>query len=116
MQGLLLTLDTVIGATAVSSDDKHKLLALVQDGEGELGAPAGATYKTHSTNIVEVLEDLKEKAEGQLAEARKAETSAKQNYDMLAQSLNDELAAENKKLSKTKSAKAEAEEAQATAE
>ena len=36
-----------------------------------LGAPAAATYKTHSTGIFDVLEDLKEKAEAQLSELRK---------------------------------------------
>ena len=32
--------------------------------EDDFGAPAAAVYKTHSTSIFDVLEDLKEKAEG----------------------------------------------------
>ena len=35
--------------------------------------PAAATYKSHSGGILDVLEDMKEKAEGQLSELRKAE-------------------------------------------
>jgi len=59
---------------------------------------------------------LRRKAEGQLADARKAEMSAKHNFEMLKQSLEDQLAADNKELSKTKSSKAASEEAKATAE
>jgi len=78
--------------------------------------PAGAKYETHSTNIVDVLGDLKEKAEGQLSDARKAEMTAKHNFEMLKQSLEDQLSADGKALSKTKSSKAASEEATATAE
>ena len=46
--------------------------------------------------IVDLLEDLKEKAEGELAEARKAESSAKHNFDMMRQSLQDQMAADTK--------------------
>ena len=54
MQGLLLTLNTMIDHAGLASNDKHKLLALVQDKQtdteedSELGAPAGAKYETHS--------------------------------------------------------------------
>merc|ERR1711972_427533 len=63
-------------------------------------------YKTHSGSILDVLEDLKEKAEDQLSQLRKAETNTKHNYQMLKQSLEDEMAADTKSL----------EEAKATAE
>ena len=62
-----------------------------------LRAPAAAVYKTHSTSIVDVLEDLKDKAEGELADLRKAETNAQHNYDMLEQSLEDLKAAYGKR-------------------
>lgn len=42
--------------------------------------------------IVEVLEDLKEKAETQLSELRKGETTAKHEYKMLAGSLKRQVA------------------------
>merc|ERR1719461_1846967 len=84
--------------------------------DAEFGAPAAATYKTHSTGILDVLEDLKEKAEEQLSGLRKAETSAKHNYAMLKQSLTDQIAADSKDMSDEKSSKASSEEAKATAE
>merc|ERR1719245_1396030 len=95
-------------------------MAFVQsksDDEDSLaGAPAAATYKSQSGGIVDVLEDLKEKAEGELSDARKAESSAKHNYDMMKQSLEDQMAADTKDMNAEKEAKANAEEEKATAE
>merc|ERR1719460_2145636 len=97
-------------------------MALVQSQQGaqsddeELGAPAAAVYKTHSTSIFDVLEDMKEKAEGQLNDLRKAESTAKHNYNMLKQSLEDEMENDNKDMDEEKSLKAASEEQKATAE
>jgi len=121
-QGLLDSLNAVVDAASFSAVDKQRLTALVQsqqnsdDSDMDLGAPAAATYKTHSSSIVDVLEDLKEKAEGQLSDLRKAETSAKHNYEMLKQSLEDQMGADNKDMSAEKKAKAASEEAKAVAE
>merc|ERR1719195_1874511 len=84
--------------------------------DADLGAPAAATYKSHSTGILDVLEDLKEKAEEQLSGLRKAETSAKHNFAMLKQSLTDQLAADSKDMADEKASKAASAEAKATAE
>merc|ERR1719158_981681 len=128
---LVHSMSAVINAAAsFSSMDQKKLLALVQSrdtdpstdeaaaeaDEAVLGAPAAAVYKTHSTSIVDVLEDLKEKAETELADLRKAETNAQHNYDMLRQSLEDQKAADEKDLADEKGVKAAAEEEKATAE
>jgi len=122
MDGLVQTLGAIVDAASFSNADKQKLLSMVQAQQGEvaddtdLGAPAAATYKSHSTGILDVLEDLKEKAEEQLSQLRKAETSAKHNYAMLKQSLADQLSADNKDMSNEKASKAASEEAKATAE
>merc|ERR1719502_1198956 len=55
-------------------------------------------------------------AEGELSEARKAESSAKHNYNMMKQSLEDQMAADNKDLTAEKASKAESEEGKASAE
>ena len=69
MANLVQSLTVVVDAAGFSSSDKSKLMALVQakqgDEENELGAPAAATYKSQSGGIVDVLEDLKEKAQGE---------------------------------------------------
>merc|ERR1719476_1192000 len=65
---------------------------------------------------MDVLEDLKEKAEGQLSDLRKAETNTRHNYNMLKQSLEDQIANDNKNRANQKAGKAAAEEAKAGAE
>merc|ERR1712066_459138 len=72
--------------------------------------------KTHSGNILDVLEDMKEKAEEQLSDLRKAETNTAHNFDMLKQSLTDSIAADNHDLAEEKAAKGDAEAAKASAE
>merc|ERR1719242_977921 len=80
-----------------------------------MGAPAAAVYKSQSGGIIDVLEDMKEKAESQLAELRKAEGAAQHNYDMLKQSLEAQIAADNKDMKAEKSSKAESLQTQAEA-
>jgi len=124
MGKLLKSLSTVIDAAAFSISDREHLVALVQnrqqgssdDEDSEFGAPAASAYKSHSSNIIDVLDDLKEKAEEELADLRKAEASTKHNYQMLKQSLEDQMAADTKDLNEEKANKAASDETKATAE
>ena len=52
---------------------------------------ADSVYKSHSGSIVETSEDLKAKAELQMAEARRTEVTASHNFKMRQQFLEDEL-------------------------
>merc|ERR1719174_3482666 len=107
-------MSAIVDAAAFSGADKRKLLMLVQsrdaldDDDQDVGSPAAAVYKTHSSNVLDVLEDMKEKAEEQLSSLRKAELGAKHNYDLLKQSLEDQNAQDSKDLTAQKSAKAAA--------
>merc|ERR1712127_633964 len=107
---MVKSLGAVINAASFSIQDQKNLAALVQSQQGsddeELGAPAAAVYKSHSSSIFDVLEDMKEKAEGQLAELRKAESTTKHNFNMLKQSLEDQMDADNKDMSDEKNFKA----------
>jgi len=126
IQALLKTLGTVIDAAGLAGSDKQKLIALVQNKQGDentdedtdddMGAPAATVYKSHSATIVETLEDLKDKAEEELAALRKSESNAQHNFDMLKQSLEDQLAYDEKDLENAKAAKTGAAEALAAAE
>eukprot|EP00929_Paragymnodinium_shiwhaense_P121158 TRINITY_DN932_c0_g3_i1.p1 TRINITY_DN932_c0_g3~~TRINITY_DN932_c0_g3_i1.p1 ORF type:complete len:709 (+),score=307.22 TRINITY_DN932_c0_g3_i1:70-2196(+) len=122
LQGVVQSLSTIVDAASFTVGDKNRLMALVQaqqgggDDDSDLGAPAAAVYQSHSGSIFDVLEDLKEKAESQLSDLRKAEVNAKHNYQMLKQSLDDQMSADNKDLSNEKSGKASAEESKAIAE
>merc|ERR1719215_2063021 len=114
---ILQSLSLVADAAAFSAIDRHRLLALAQTDQGdEFEAPAAAAYKGQSSGIIEVLEDMKEKADSQLAELRKVEETAKHNYDMLAQSLEAQISADKKDMKEAKTGKAEAEEQKAEAE
>ena len=89
----------MVQALSIDSADATKLTALVQTSQNSddvddidaAGAPAATVYKSHSGSIVGTLEDLKAKAESQLAEARQTEATACHNFQMLRQSSEDEL-------------------------
>merc|ERR1740129_1917749 len=114
MNGALQAFRAILDAAALSSSDQQKLTALVQSQQSddadddELGSPAAAAYKTHSGNILDVLEDLKEKAEGQLSDLRKAEGNTKHNFNLLKQSLEDQIAANTRHMNDEKADKAAA--------
>merc|ERR1719387_2113893 len=122
IQKLIQSVSVVIDAASFSADDKQKLMALIQnkdnddDGDMELGAPDPEAYKSHSGGIVDTLEDMKAKAEAQLAEERKAEANAQHNYDMLKQGLVDEIAADNHQKAEAEAIVTEAAETKAAAE
>merc|ERR1719265_1449747 len=98
----------MVEATSLSSADATKLTSLLQnsqesdDSSDALGAPAGKVYKNKSGGIIETMQDLYEKAEGQLEELRKKETKDLQAYEVLALSLNDSIKFANKDLDKAK--------------
>merc|ERR1719191_346685 len=110
----------MVQATAISSADASKLTALVQsssdDSNDEAGAPAAAVFKSSSGGIVGTLQDLFEKAETQLEEARKTETKRVQAYQMLAQSLKDEIKYGTKDMDRAKKDLGASNEAKATAQ
>merc|ERR1719329_1418624 len=111
-------LKSVLDAAAIGAGDQKLLTGLLQSQRGDddddlsFGAPAAAGYKSHGGGIMDVLEDLKEKAESELADLR----NAAHNYDMLKQSLTDQIGADNKDNDDETSAKNAAEETKATAE
>merc|ERR1719393_291905 len=96
---LVQTFDAMVRASMITTGDASKLTALVQqsqqahdaDEEEAPDAPAGAVYESQSGNIVDTLQDLAEKAESQLADLRKSEVTNRHNYEMLKQSLEDEV-------------------------
>merc|ERR1719469_1121332 len=115
-------LSAIVDAAGFPGGDKNRLSALIQSEQGSddddalLGAPAAAVYKSKSGGIVDVLVDINEKAESELGDLRKAEGNAKHNFNMLKQSLEDSMTADNTDLSQEKSALAAAQEGKATAE
>jgi len=110
-------LSVLVSASALSTSDASQLTALVQSSneEDDVGAPAGAVYESHSGGILETLTDLLEKSEDQLDAARKKETQDLHAFEMLEQSLKDELKYSNKELKEAKEGIAAASEKKASA-
>ena len=73
-----------------------------QASDGELSTPAVETYQSHSSDIIDVLNDLLEKAQSKDDDTRHAESIAAYNFAMLKQSLEDQLAQDNKGLGEGK--------------
>jgi len=128
MKQLVDTFGVLLQGNALSVQDKSSLTAFLQDTQAdkdsdaeddsmaELGAPAPAVYKSKSGGIVDVLEDMLDKAETQLSEARKEESNAQHNYNLLKQSLSDQIKFDKEEMAEAKGSKAAAEETKATAE
>merc|ERR1719281_989841 len=97
-------LNLMVQASMFSSADASKLTAFVQstqetddtDADTELGAPAAAVYEGQGGGIIDTINGLLEKAQTQLAESTKKEETAANNFDMLKQSLTDEIKFANK--------------------
>merc|ERR1719163_1528573 len=117
----------MVKASMFSSADASRLTALVQSSqepdepeeeaeEAVVGAPDPAVYKGHSKGIIETLEGLLEKAEDQLSDARKTETANLHNFEMLKQSLEDEIRFGEEDLAKAKAGLGENGETKAAAE
>merc|ERR1719215_1356054 len=110
----------VMEAADMTGSDKNKLTALLQsqdsDDDDETGAPAAAAYESKSGGIVDVLNGMKDKAQGELDDLRKAEGDARANFNMLKGSLEGKIGADNKDLDGEKSAIAEATQGKSEAE
>merc|ERR1719343_1946418 len=106
----------------ITPGDATKLTALVQDNQKvrdddeSPGAPAGAVYESQSGGIVDTLQDLTEKAESQLADLRQKEVANRHSFEMLKQSLQDELKFGSEDLAEARKGIAESSERKATAE
>mmetsp|Transcript_8555 Transcript_8555/g.23848 ORF Transcript_8555/g.23848 Transcript_8555/m.23848 type:complete len:665 (+) Transcript_8555:64-2058(+) len=123
---LVHALDVMVRASLIGTSDAAKLSSFMQQASvseddisefaEDLGALAGAVYESKSGNILETLQGLQEKAESQLDDARKKETTAVQNFEMLKQSLDDEIKFANKEMDEAKAEIAAASEKKAEAE
>jgi len=121
---LVETLNTVVEAADLSVSDKERLVSLVQGGAADkdeeedeaLDAPEPKAYESHGEGIVEVLEDLRAKAQSELSAQRQQEVKSTHHYELLKQSLEDQVKADTKEMGQAKSTKAAAAESLSTAE
>merc|ERR1719181_2386806 len=112
-------LSAMVKASVFSSADADRLVALQSDdsdSDSDVGAPAGAVYEGHSGDIVATLESLLDKATSQLDSARKTETTDLHNFEMLKQSLLDQIKFAKSEMAAAKKGLAASGEKKATAE
>jgi chromosome segregation ATPase len=111
INNVVSAISAVVDAASLSSSDTKRLMSFVQDESGDddddLGAPKAAVYKSHSSDIIDVLTNLLTKAQTQLDAARKAETNAAHNFALLKQSLEDQKSQNQKALDEAKAEKDE---------
>jgi len=124
VSSVVQAISAMVQASVFSSADAKRLTSFAQAAQGEedsdalddAGAPDAAVYEGHSGGIVDVLQGLLDKAQEQLDGARKAETAATHNFEMLKQSLEDSIKFDNKDFDDAKKNIAASGQAKATAE
>merc|ERR1719199_2131236 len=84
--------------------------------DGDMGAPDPAAYESKSGGIVATLEDLLDEAKTALEQARNKEAEDLNNFEVLVQTLKDEIKYAEKELADAKEGLAAAQEALAAAE
>lgn len=122
--GIVGALKAMVEASMLNTQEAEKLTALVQQSQQQgdasddedAGAPAAQAYESHSGGIIDTLQGLLDKAEDQLDAARKKEVSSRHNFEMLKQSLQDEVKFGNADIDKAKKSLASEEESKANAE
>mmetsp|Transcript_28343 Transcript_28343/g.61584 ORF Transcript_28343/g.61584 Transcript_28343/m.61584 type:complete len:687 (+) Transcript_28343:81-2141(+) len=119
-KNLVSALETMVQASMLSTSDAKRLTALVQSSEDDQDdgfvQPTAAPYESHSGDIVQTLSDLLDKAEEQLDSVRKQETQDLQAFELMQQSLKDEIKFAEKELAEAKSSLAATGEKKAKAE
>lgn len=118
--GAAQAIKALVDAAMIRFSDGERLAALVQsksdDDDQWGGAPAPSVYENHGKSIVDTLEDLLDKAKEQQDESRKKETNSRHNYEMLKQSLSDEIKFANQEVSDARKGLNSGRAAKATAE
>merc|ERR1711957_1117654 len=115
-------LEAMVRASLIEVSDASRLTAFVQsaqkesDDDDEAGAPAAAVYENKNGGIVDTIEDLKGKAESQLDDIRKTETTNQNNHGVLKQTLKDQIKFANADMDAAKKGIAASTEKKATAE
>jgi len=112
-------LQVLLQAAYINGDSKAQLQALMQEGQkaddddddepasAGYSQPTAAAYESKSGNIVDLLADLKQQAEGELSDLRKDEMKKQQAFEMTKQSLTDAIATAERDLANSKTRLAE---------
>eukprot|EP00933_Yihiella_yeosuensis_P031047 TRINITY_DN245_c0_g1_i2.p1 TRINITY_DN245_c0_g1~~TRINITY_DN245_c0_g1_i2.p1 ORF type:complete len:677 (-),score=258.34 TRINITY_DN245_c0_g1_i2:116-2146(-) len=93
---VLKAVEAMVSASMISSQDGAGLSSLLQKAQTEEEEP----YEKKAGGVIEMIEDLYDKAKEELASLRKKEQTAVNNYEMLSQSLSNEIKFAKKEVEK----------------
>lgn len=102
---VLAAIDAMVSSAMIGAADADGLTAFMQNSEeaSELAPREAPVYEGKSASIVEMLEDMQDKANAELKELRSKEASARHAFEMLQQSLQDQMSFAQEEVSKLKS-------------
>jgi chromosome segregation ATPase len=113
LETLADTLSKIVSASWVTAEEKVKVQSLLQSEDEDLSLQPQATaaaYESKGGGILEVLGDLRQKAEDSLASTRKTEMESSHAFEMLKQSLEMETGQMNKRLGEVTNQRSNTEE------
>merc|ERR1719380_284344 len=131
MKKLVETLGVVVQSALLTGHQKRSLHSFLQETQKEhdddseefslkssLRQPQAkvVAYESKSGGIMDILEETKDKAEAELSDARKAEMEASHSFNMVKQSLENEVSTKKEKLAECQAQNSAAEEAKGAAE
>jgi len=101
---VLAALNLMVSGAMIGAADESSLTAFLQSSEEatEMQAPKPPAYESKSGGVIEMLEDLQDKAKSELRELRKKEEEARHNYQMVRQALELEIKASKDEIDKMK--------------
>lgn len=100
---ILSALEAMVSGSMISAADREGLAAFLQG----MQAPVAPAYEARSGGVTEMLENLQDKAKAELYAIRTKETQSRSNYQLLRQSLNDEIKFAKEEANKLKAKQAE---------
>eukprot|EP00930_Biecheleria_cincta_P061946 TRINITY_DN4747_c0_g2_i2.p1 TRINITY_DN4747_c0_g2~~TRINITY_DN4747_c0_g2_i2.p1 ORF type:complete len:666 (+),score=209.86 TRINITY_DN4747_c0_g2_i2:51-2048(+) len=105
---ILSALEVMVSGSLISSADRDDLAAFLQSNQVQSESKKGS--------VVEMLEDLQDKAKAELNGLRTKENESRSNYQLLRQSLDDQIKFADKEVASLKSTQAEESTNQASGE
>lgn len=113
---VLAAINVMVSGAMIGSADADGLTAFIQSGGGDEVDELQPAYESKSGSIVEMLEDMQDKAKSELNGLRQREESAKHSFAMMRQSLEDQVSFAQEEVGKLKASQAQLRTSKTTAQ
>jgi len=98
-------LEAMVSGSLISAADRQDLTSFLQSSGSQ--APVAPAYESKNGGVTEMLEDLQDKAKAELNSLRKKENESRSNFQLLRQSLEDEIKFAKEEVKKLKAMQAQ---------